>query len=58
MAELAKSLRDLAFDALMADVCLCGSRKQKNKPFCFGCFKELPQHLKSNMWRGLRDGLG
>lgn len=53
---MAKSLIDLAFDALQSELCICGSRKQQNKAFCYGCFKELPGHLKSNLWRGLRDG--
>jgi hypothetical protein len=56
MAELAKSLKDLAFEALQSMVCLCGTRKQQGRSFCYGCFNLLPGNLKRNLWRSLHDG--
>lgn len=53
---MAESLKDQAFREMQSEVCLCGTRKQQGRSFCYPCFNLLPGNLKRNLWRSLSDG--
>jgi hypothetical protein len=36
--------------------CLCGKAKQAARSFCYGCYSELPAHMKRGLYQRFRDG--
>lgn len=51
-----RSLRQIAWDDLFSEKCICGNKKQVKQSFCKTCYFELPQNMRYNLYKTFDDG--
>lgn len=43
-------------EALRSTTCVCGQKKSEGRSFCRGCYYELPQRVRSGLYKKVRQG--
>jgi hypothetical protein len=44
------------YKELRSDGCFCGKEKKPGFSFCYPCYSELPEELRSNLWLKMGEG--